>query len=203
MSFRSCGCRALAIAALAMFMTGCATGPSNVVVNVAAEPAPAGPGAGSRGTVRIDPVKDARLDATGAKAGERTGLGNMSMGWIETNPPPAVAVTNAIRAELAAMGLGVSDAADVPRVSAQLVKFQVTTPATALYWDINGAVELALSATRGDGKKYDARYAVQCTGRTYSWPGEEVIGGVIAACLKDLRGKMSGDAALAEALANR
>lgn len=193
----------LAGSGLVLLAGGCATGPGNLVVNVAPYVTQAAATAGSRGMVRVDPAKDARRDATGAMVGERTGLANMSMGSIESNPPPAALVTSVIGSELAAMGFSVGDAGDAPRVSAQLVKFQVVTPATALYWDINGAIELDLAATRQDGKKHEAHYAVQCTGRTYSWPGEEVIGGVIASCLKELGGKVKGDGALAENLSAR
>jgi len=197
------GSAALAGAVLILLVTGCATGPDNVVVNVAPYVAQASAAAASKAAVRVETTKDARREATGAMVGERTGLGNMSMGSVSINPAPSALVTSVIKSELAAMGFDAGSTGDGPAVSTQLVKFQIVTPATMLYWDINGTIELDLAANRPDGKKHATRYAVQCTARTYSWPGEEVIGAAIASCLKELGGKIKGDTALASLLTGR
>jgi uncharacterized lipoprotein YajG len=194
---------ALAGVTLMMLASGCATGPSNVIVNVAPYVVQSTEAAGSKGMVRVDAAKDARREATGAMIGDRTGLGNMSMGSVATNPAPATLVTSVIKDELDAMGFDASGTGNAPVVSTQLIKFQIVTPATALYWDINGAIEIALTATGLSGKSYGMRHAVQCTARTYAWPGEDVIGGVITSCLKQLGDKVKGDTALADVLSGR
>ncbi|HTT13327.1 MAG TPA: hypothetical protein VMG60_20850 [Burkholderiaceae bacterium] len=190
----------LAGGAAVLLAAACASGPQNLVVTIPAYVAGATAAAGARGTVRLDPAKDARRESVGALVGERTTVGNVSLGSVQTNPPPVTLVTGVIRSELGAMGFGVGDTGDTPRVSAQLVKFQIATPATALYWDINGEIELDLAATGKDRRKHETHYAVQCTGRTYAWPGEEVIGGVIVSCLKELGGKVRSDTALGDTL---
>ena len=98
------------------------------------------------------------------------------------------------------MGFKTVDAGESAQISAQLSRFQIVTPATALYWDINGAIELVLEATASGNKKHDARYSVECTQRTYSWPSDEIIVAVLQSCLKDLGGKIHGDAELASFL---
>jgi uncharacterized lipoprotein YajG len=105
-----------------------------------------------------------------------------------------------LQAELAGMGFKTVDSGERAQISAQLARFEIVTPATALYWDINGNIELLLEATGAPDKKHHARYAVQCTQRTYSWPGDEIIGAVLQSCLKDLGGKIRSDTELASFL---
>ena len=180
-------------------VAACATGPGNVVVSVQpyAPEAQASPAAPKTVTVRVDPVKDARPEAVGGFVGERKGLGGMSMGSIELQPPPTQLVGQLLAAELKQMGYDVAASNAQLAVATQLLKFEVATPATAVYWDVNGTVEIALAATAGNEKKHEARYGATCTDRTYVWPSEEIIGKVVAACMSSIGAKIRGDAALA------
>jgi uncharacterized lipoprotein YajG len=125
------------------------------------------------------------------------------MGTIETYPVPTALIATVLKEELVGMGLDVLDSGEQFRIGAQLNKFLVTTPNTALHWDVTGDVELAVSATRPDGARHEARYVATCTDRTYSGPSEEIIASVVVACLKDLGGKLRGDAALSAFLGAR
>jgi hypothetical protein len=127
-------------------------------------------------------------------------IGEISMGSIELEPPPTLRMTQVPKAELAKLGHQVVASDMQFSVGGKLLKFQVLTPTTAVYWDINGAVELALAAKRQAGKAYEARYAATCTDRTYVWPGEEIIGKVVAACAAKIGAGLRGDAALAKLL---
>ena len=185
--------------ACALLLSSCTTGPGNVVVNL--PPYVAQPSSGVSATpkpvtIRIDPVKDARSDAVAGLIGARTGLGNMAMGNIEVEPRPTEVIGQLLKTELSQMGYSVADPNAQLAIGTQLQKFEVATPATALYWDINGAIELNLSVTAQNQKKYDARYATTCTDRTYAWPGEEIIGSVIAKCLSSIGDKIRNDAEL-------
>ena len=179
------------------FLAACAAGPGNVLVSVqpyspqamASQAAPAA-------AIRIDPVKDARPNAVGGLVGQRTGLGNMAMGSIELQPSPTELVGQLVSAELARMGYSVAASNAQLTVATQLLKFEIATPATALYWDVNGAIEIALTAAAGSEKKHDARYDAACTERTYVWPSEEIIGKVAAACISALGAKVRSDARL-------
>ena len=186
--------------ACALLLSACATGPGNVVVSLQPDlgQPPAKPAAPKTITIRIDPVKDARADAVGGLIGERTGLGNMAMGSIELQPRPTEVIGRLLKSELTQMGYSVVDSGAQVAVGTQLLKFQIATPATAVYWDINGAIEFALVATAGSEKKHDARYAATCTDRTYVWPSEEVIGKVIAECIGSIGAKIRNDTTLAD-----
>jgi hypothetical protein len=204
---RTQGLRARWVGCLLPFLAvlgGCVS-MENVRVDV--KPYAAGPDRRSaaeatRGKVRIDPVKDARRDAVGGLVGEKMTYGK-PMGTIETNPVPTVLVATVLREELVGMGLEVVESGEQFRVGGQLNKFLVTTPNTALYWDVTGDIELAVSVTRSGGERHDARYVATCTDRTYSGPSEEIIASVVAACLKDLGGKLRADAALLAFLGTR
>lgn len=196
--------RALALVSmLALFAGGCA-GLQNIMVNMGPyEPQRAeGAPAAARGAVRIEPVKDARASLVGSLIGQRTAFAGAPMGDVEMSPLPTDVMGQLLRTEFAQMGYGVGSGAQFT-VGAQLRQFQVVTPATALYWDINGSVELAVTVTAQDGKKHDASYSAACTDRTYGFPSEDLIGKVLTGCLRDIGAKLRGDAALAGFLAGK
>jgi len=180
------------------FLAACAAGPGNVLVNVQpyASQAGASQATATTATIRVDPVKDARPNAVGGLIGERTGLGNMAMGSIELQPRPTELVGQLVSAELTRMGYNVVSSNAPLSVATQLLKFEVATPASAVYWDVNGTIEVALTAAAGSGKKHDARYGATCTDRTYVWPSEEIIGKVVADCMSALGAKVRSDPAL-------
>jgi uncharacterized lipoprotein YajG len=189
-----------ACCSLLLFAGGCA---SNVLVNLRPYEPQAGNPTGSLAKIRIEPVKDARGDAVGSMIGERTTIGNVSMGGIEMNPLPTDVMGRVLKTEFAQMGYAVVSAAEQFAIGARLRKFQVLTPATALYWDINGAIELEVAVTAQDGRKHDAGYAATCTERTYVWPSEDIIGSVVSACVGNIGTKVRGDAALARFIGER
>jgi uncharacterized lipoprotein YajG len=158
------------------------------------------PAAAKTATIRVDSVKDARADAVGGLIGERKGYGNMPMGSIELQPNPIELIGQLLRAELTQMGYSVVASDAQLAVGTQLLKFEVVTPATAVYWDINGTIEIALVANAGTEKKHDARYSSTCTDRTYVWPSEEVIGKVITECISSIGAKIRNDTTLANLL---
>jgi hypothetical protein len=162
----------------------------------AAAPAERAAGAATRGSVRIAALRDGRRDGVGTLIGERTTLGNVSLGMIEIQPPPVEALGQVVEAELSALGYGTTTDAGAASVAGQVTKFLVSTPATALYWDINGVVELELVAQARDGRKHEARYLANCTDRSFAFPSNDLIGGVVTACLKQIGARLRKDSAL-------
>jgi uncharacterized lipoprotein YajG len=127
----------------------------------------------------------------------------VSMGMIEMKPIPTEMMTQMLATELTKMGGKVVSAGEEVRIAARLTKFQVVTPATPLYWDINGSIELDLSAIAQGGRKHDARYAATCTDRTYVFPSEEIIRNVVSACVREIGARVRADTALATFLRAR
>lgn len=180
------------------------SGPGNAQVQLKAyAAAPAERAAVARGNVRIAPLRDARRDAVGVLIGERTTVGNISLGMIEMQPAPVEAVGQVVRAELAALGFGMTSDETAPSVSGQLTKFAVTTPATAFYWDINGQVELELQAQGRSGTPHAGLYRATCTDRTFVFPSSELIHGVVGACLKEIGAQLRKDGQLSTVLSGR
>ena len=149
--------------------------------------------------VHMDLLRDTRDDAVGALIGERKTF-NKAMGMIYLSPPPVQAVTDMLRSELTAAGYRFGQVDAPTHVSGRLIKFEVDTPNTALYWDINGKIEIELSVEGQAGPRHEARYQTQCTDRTYNWPSEAKIAGVLQSCLEALGEKVRADRALANAL---
>ena len=193
--------RLAASLALLALAAGCAPGMQNVRVELPAYPPQGAPRAAEeRPPVRIEPVKDARSDSVGSHIGERTTIGNISMGSIELEPLPTDVIAALLRAEFSGMGHGIVKADERFTVAARLRKFQVLTPATALYWDLNGTIELELSVRSREGRTHEPRYAATCTDRTYLFPSEDLIRKVVAACVGRVGESLRADAALAKFL---
>lgn len=171
----------------------------NAVVRLTPYAASGGATAAAGAAVRLEPLRDGRGNAVGAIIGERKTFGQ-SMGMIELQPLPAQAVTEMLRGELAAAGYRVGSAEAPVQLSGRLLRFEVTTPNTALYWDIDGQVEFELAVAGPAGRPHVARYQARCTERTYTWPSEALIGTVVQACLKTLGGQVRSDRALGAAL---
>ena len=189
-----------------LLAVGACAGPQNVLVDLQPYESQGSKGAspaGSPVTVRIDPVKDARGDAVGSLIGERTTIGSVSMGSIELSPLPTDVMAQLLKTEFARMGYGVVNAAAQFTIGAQLRKFQVVTPATIAYWDINGTIDLELAAAAQDGTQYQARYAATCTDRTYIFPSQDLIRNVVASCVGSIGAKVRQDAALARFIGGR
>jgi len=179
------------------------SGPGTAQVQIrpyVAVPAERAGATAARGDVRIGPLRDTRRDSVGTLIGERTTLGNIPLGMIEMQPPPTEALGQMVRTELAAFGFSTTTGESAASVIGQVTRFAVTIPATALYWDINGVVELELVARSRDGRQHDGRYTANCTDRTFVFPSNDLIGGVVTACLKEIGAKLRKDTALAGVL---
>jgi uncharacterized lipoprotein YajG len=155
-----------------------------------------------KAAIRIEPVRDVRRDATGSLIGERWAL-SRSMGKIEMTPIPVEMVSQVLRAELKRLGHASVDAGEDFTIGARLTRFEVLAPSTALYWDMNGAIEVELAVQTRDGRQQAVQYAVTCTDRTYANPSQALITKVVATCLGSLGTKVREDAVLAGLLAAR
>jgi uncharacterized lipoprotein YajG len=153
--------------------------------------------------IHVEPLKDLRGGAIGGLIGEKTTIGNKPMGNIEMNPIPTNILEQLLKSELSALGYKIVDSDEEFRIDAQLKKFKVVTPATALYWDVNGAINLNLAIVHRWGKVYNSRYTATCTDRTYMWPSEDIITGVVNDCLGKIAASLQDDKALASFLEAR
>jgi len=150
---------------LPLLLLSCASNDTLHGVTVVIDPGAVIPRAQTAGRAEIE-ISDLRERPTQ----ERTTIGNISMGEIIVQPPEAVLARYIV--ETKAHQVLAEQPADGPRPRIQvgIREFQITTPATALYWDVTTRVELVL---RIGGR--DRTASGVATERTYTWPGKEVI----------------------------
>jgi hypothetical protein len=153
----------------------------------------------SSAKIYIAPIKDARINILGDLIGERKSF-NTSLGEIEMSPIPVDMIEQLLKSELSALGNEIVDSDEEFRIDGQLNKFKIVTPNTISYWDVNGEVDISLAVTSQAEKKHSSHYAVTCTDRTYVWPGEEILKGVIMDCLGKIAVSLQNDAALTDFL---
>lgn len=108
---------------------------------------------------------------------ERTALG-ASLGQIDLRPPAPELVRAIVQAKadevIARQGI-----ADPQTVLAGIRVFDIATPSTPIYWDINTKIEVVLRV-RGQ----DRTVAASATDRTFVWPSEELISRVTTEALR-------------------
>jgi hypothetical protein len=73
-----------------------------------------------------------------------------------------------------------------------------------LYWDVIGnlAVSLQIPLARGTNPGAPLPYRARCLDRTYVWPSEAVIAGVMSKCVSDIANQLRDDSRVADALRN-
>ena len=132
--------------------------------------------------------------------GERSTIGDISMGQVRVSPPPARLLRDAVVADLIASGWNVLPGGPAPAELAGTVpRFALRTDATALYWDVILDAGLGVRLAAG-GRQAAGDFAAHCQERTYVWPGSEIIARVVAQCVDELARDARQDAGLARAL---
>jgi len=101
---------------------------------------------------------------------ERTTIGHMSLSGVVMQPGEIDLIKAIMAAKLQdAMESQPKPAGGLP-VTCELTEFSVTTPATALYWDVT--TDIAVTLHIGDQQRSLTAHAAK---RTYSWPSESLI----------------------------
>lgn len=127
------------------------------------------------------------------RIGERTTVGNVSMGYVTISPPPEALFTDAISSELSAAGHSVTGGPS--KVSGTVQRFALSTPATPLYWDVT--IDAALSVSVNGTQR---SYSDVCVTRTAVWPSEALISQVASECVSRIATKFRNDRSVANAL---
>jgi hypothetical protein len=130
------------------------------------------------------PLMDKRVEKN--RIGERHAL-KVSMGNIYTNREVTAYLNEAIQNELLASGNGISESSKEITLSGNVMKFWVWTNSTPIYWDVNGEIEIALTAINPkNNKKILDVYKANSSSRTYLWPTKEIVGKVVSDAVKSL-----------------
>lgn len=153
-------------------------------------------------TVRVLPLNDDRKDLDAE--GQASAAFGVPMGRIRFEPSPATVLGHAIVSEIKAAGHTVTDGAEGAQVTGSVLEFEAHTAATLLYWDVTGklAVSLQIPVARGTNPMAPLAYRARCMDRTYVWPSEAVIAGVMSKCVNDFANQLRDDSRVADALRN-
>lgn len=153
------------IALLAGGLTACAGGASDIVIEL--DPSRGGPceNLDVQRLPRIE-VIDIRKD----KEMEKTTIGGLSLGKIGLRPPEDELVRNIIANTLCNIFTDKPGPAEPPVVYCGIKTFDISTPATLLYWDVVAKIELIL---RVQGQ--DQAVSGSARERTWIWPGKDII----------------------------
>jgi uncharacterized lipoprotein YajG len=151
-------------------------------------------------TLRVLPFNDDRKDTN--TEGKSTAAFGVPMGQIRFEPSPATLLGQAIISEIKAAGHAVTDSAEGAQITGAILEFEAHTDTTLLYWDVIGnlAVSLQISVARKTGSSAPLNYQTRCMDRTYVWPSEAVIAGVMGQCIDDFVKKLRNDGRAAAAL---
>ena len=189
----------LALIALAGCQAGGVGDASDAFVTVPAHvPAASGSPPAKGASVPVAVAVRERPLGTGelpGRVGERATVGNISMGFITIDPPPAALVSAALSAELRAAGHDISDAAQA-RLTAAVTRFQVRTDVTPIYWDVIGDADVGVTLTNA-GLSVSNAYRAHCTERTYVWPTNAMMARVVASCIDQIAADFRDDPAMA------
>lgn len=111
---------------------------------------------------------------------ERTTIGGVSMGRIDLKPP-VLDLVRAVVQSKADEVIAREGIAEPPTVLCGIRVFDITTPATLVFWDINTKIEIILRLRGQDGAATGS-----ATDRTFVWPTEALISRVTTEALKRL-----------------
>jgi hypothetical protein len=141
---------------------------------------------GQAGLRKIEATRHAKLLVNDLRKGvklERTSLGGMSMGKITVQPPVPELIQRAVEAKLDAV-LERAGISDPQIVHCSIRTFDIKTPMTLLYWDVNTTIELVLRVGN-----QDRIVTGTATERTYIWPSQEMIERVTTEALQQVSAK--------------
>lgn len=152
--------------------------------------------------IRVLPFNDDRKDID--IEGKATAAFGVPMGHIRFEPSPATLLGQVIISEIKAAGHAVTDSTEGTQIAGAVLDFKVHTVTTLLYWDVIGnlAVSLQILVARGTNPGVPIHYHARCMNRTYVWPSEAVIAGVMSKCIDDFANKLRNDGRAANALRN-
>lgn len=124
------------------------------------------------------------------------------MGRIRFEPSPATLLGQAIISEIKAAGHTVADGAEGTQITGAVLEFEAHTATTLLYWEVTGnlAVSLQIPGARASHPGAPLDYRARCLERTYVWPSEAVIAGVMSKCVNDFANALRNDGRAADAL---
>lgn len=151
-----------------------------------------GPNVRQSQELRLLRLNDNRVEKS--RIGERQAAFKVSMGSIYTNREVAAYMTEALQNELLASGINLTNNDKAVTLSGEVDKFWVSTDTTILYWDVICEIEIQINATSPrTNKSISKSYKGESTTRTYAWPSNDIVKGVVTESIKSIMYEVRGD----------
>ena len=157
-------------------LTACSGGISNIVINMDSFQSMECEDIHTTQQLRVE-ILDIRKD----KRMEKTTLGGVSLGKIDLNPPETELVRGIIENILCKSFIDRTMPKVMPTVYCGIKTFDISTPATLLYWDVIAKIELVL---RVHGQ--DHTVSGSAKERTWIWPSQDIIHRVTSEALRQV-----------------
>jgi hypothetical protein len=131
-------------------------------------------------TPRVAQVRVADMRTEAERALQRTTIGAVSMGAIHLAPAAPELVQAIVEAKADEL-LARRAVTEPQTVHCGIFVFDISTPATLLYWDVRARIEVRL---RVQDREHTVSAAA--TERTYGWPSQAIVGRVVHRALEGL-----------------
>jgi len=168
---------AIAVGMVVVLLAGCSREPGEIVLSLGW----AGESEQTVGATPAPPVEV--IDIREHASLERTTIGGISMGPIRLDPPAEELVHALVERSLRKV-LANPDLQPPPALYCGIRRFEIVTPATAVYWDIIARIELVFRAAGREDV-----VAAEASERTYVWPTAELLETVARRALDDIESK--------------
>lgn len=151
-------------------------------------------------TVEVRDLREQGQDrGTKRRIGERTTLGDISMGYVWISTPPGRVLADEVRAELSAAGHHVTTQNPSVIIDGVVIAFDVHTDVNPLFWSVVGRISAVMNVM-ANAETITRDYKADCTERTMIWPTTEMITRVVSACVSDIGHQFASDWSVASAL---
>ena len=162
-----------AVLALAVVLTGCADTGGLTLLTVDTDSYAVTPVGRTMAVVKVYDVRDVATM-------ERTAL-NVSMGRIYLDPPVVNVIEAVVQSAADSLMAERSENEWPLLVMVGIQAFDITTPSTALYWDMTAEVELVLRI-----EDTEVTASAKSVNRTYAWPSQKRLQIVLDEALGEL-----------------
>ena len=132
--------------------------------------------------------------------GEVTAAFGVPMGHIRFEQSPAALLGQVVTSELKAAGHTVADSAEGLQITGTVRGFKAHTDTTLLCWDVIGSLAVSLQVAREVNPGVPLDYDARCVDRTYIWPSETIIAGVMSKCINEFTNTLRNDCRVTDAL---
>lgn len=132
--------------------------------------------------INLEKIQDTRTP--GIAEGTREAAFGVPMGNVAFTPTASEIINDVIKSELQSAGHKLINTNSEYVIKGKINVFDIRTNTTALYWDIDGKLNVELNVSNSNITN-SISIISSCTDRTYLYPSGKLVKKVIKKCLED------------------